>query len=599
MNATKRFIVLTLCVLFLYNFPGCQLIDASYLEIQVEDEVDSIDNIQKEAEKEDEPLYGGSINIPMLREDNHLPLITSSKDIINISGLIYEGLIELDDELKPAPALAESWSVSDDGKVWTFKLRHGIKWHDGMSFSIEDVLFTIDVLRHGGFDSYYAKKFNRVNGIQVIKGIGQNTLYIELDEPVSYLLESLAFPIIPRHVFGYVEETLEEQDDEQDETADDQIGDSEEELEDEDETDEDNKTDIQYIKLHNMMPIGTGPYKVEPGSYKPYEEFSLVRDNSYWGDKPYIDRIRVKVYDDASHIMKAFNKGEIDVFDTNVVFVDSYIEHSKAKRTRYLTSTYEFLAINHNNPIFNDINIRKALAFGIDRKDIIKTIYLNNAEAIDTPISPDSWLFDANTRIYDRDVDRAIELLEGAGWKYLNEEGIREKTIDGERVELRFKLVTNMENDPRKDAAEAIRRQLSNSRDGLGIYIEVEIVEWDKIVGEIIPNKDFDLLLIGHHMPEMPDLEFLFGSEGEYNFLGYESSILDELILESRHLISEDHIRQAYKDIQNHFVENIPTISLYYPTNSILTSAKIRGKKLPRDLNIYKNIEDWYVNYKK
>src|SRR5699024_2945622 len=121
----------------------------------------------------------------------------------------------------------------------------------------------------------------------------------------------------------------------------------------------------------------------------------------------------------------------------------------------------------------------------------------------------------------------------------------RDKMVDGEKVDLKLKLVTNIENDTRKDAAEHIRTQLSDIKKGLGIHIDVELVAWEKIVENIIPKRDFDLLLIGYNIPEMPDLEFLFGSEGSHNFIGYADPDLDELILEARHSFEEEDVQNV------------------------------------------------------
>ena len=118
--------------------------------------------------EEEKPIHGGSISIPMVKTDILNPLISSSKDIINICGLIYEGLIDYDDELKPVPVLAESWSVSEDGTVWTFKLRQDVKWHDNTPLSADDVIFTINVLRSGRYDTYYVRNFNRIDCIENI-----------------------------------------------------------------------------------------------------------------------------------------------------------------------------------------------------------------------------------------------------------------------------------------------------------------------------------------------------------------------------------------------------------------------------------------------
>lgn len=592
MNVWKKLIIIIITILLVNSLSGCKLIDVPHMDTGKYEDVE-------DGKVEDKPVYGGSITIPMVKDENLVPITSSSKEVINVCGLLYEGLVKFDDELRPAPALAESWSVSEDGKIWTLKLRQGVKWHDGVDFSVQDVLFTIDILRFGGYDTYYAKKFNRIDGIENIGTIGNDTLYVELAHPVSFFLDSFTFPIIPKHIFENIEQTPQEHLSKKNNKKAKQNATGKNERQTEEHEGEEDLGKRQYIKSQTLAPIGTGPYELDLETYNPAEGFTLTRNDHYWNEKPYIDKIEVKIYEDSSHIVEAFRSREVDVLDTSVVFADTYVDDDDAILHRYLTSVYEFLAINHRNPIFDDINVRKALAFGIDRKSIIKSAYLNNAEAVDAPICSESWLFDGSSRIYDCDVDIAMDLLEKAGWHDTDGDGIRDKVIDGKKVDLAFKLVTNIENDLRKDAAESIRWQLTDIKNGLGIHIDVELMTWEEIIEVVIPKRDFDLLLTGYHMPEMPDLEFLFGSKGSYNFIGYDSPELDELILRARYGINDEGIKDAYRDIQRHFIEQLPVISLYFPTNSAIISKDIRGKISPRELNLYRDIEKWYVSDKK
>lgn len=599
MRGRKELIIVVITMILINSLSGCRLVRLPYMDTAQYDESQDIksEDIKESEAVAEEPVYGGSITIPMVREDNLMPLTSSSKDVINVCGLIYEGLVELDDELKPAPALAESWSISEDGRVWTFKLRQGVKWHDGVEFSVEDVLFTIDILRSGGHDTYYAKKFNRLDCIENIKATGTDAFYVQLTHPVSFFLDSFTFPIIPKHIFGKLGQVAEKSS-----TKESEKGTKEDQREDRQTKDADNEENFkksQYIRESRLAPVGTGPYKVNTETFNLDESFTLEPNDSYWDDKPYIDEIQVKVYGKSTDIINAFQAREIDILDTSVIFADTYASSDDVVLYRYLTQDYEFLAINHTNPALNDTYVRKALAYGIDRKSIIKEIYLNNAEAVDAPICPRSWIFDGSTRIYDCDIDTAKDLLEKADWRDTDGDGIRDKIIDGKKTDLVFTLVTNVENDLRRDVAENIRLQLTDVKNRLGIQIDIELLPWDEILEETIPKRNFDLLLTGYHMPEMPDLGFVFGSQSDGNFIGYESAELDELMLRSIHGYDDESIKDAYATIQRYFVEQLPVISLYFPTNSVIISENIQGKVCPRELNIYRDIEKWYVIDKK
>src|SRR5699024_5707129 len=143
-----------------------------------------------------------------------------------------------------------------------------------------------------------------------------------------------------------------------------------------------------------------------------------------------------------------------------------------------------------------------------------------------------------------------------SGWRDTDGDGIRDKIIDGKKRDLQLTLVANFENDLRKDAAQSIKLQLSELRNNLGIEIDIKLATWDEINKEIIPNKDFDLLLTGYYLPQMPDVGFIFDFDSK--LVNYKSMQLDDLILNARHEAADEDIKEAYKDIQRYFVEHLP-----------------------------------------
>src|SRR5699024_8797432 len=102
-----------------------------------------------------------------------------------------------------------------------------------------------------------------------------------------------------------------------------------------------------------------------------------------------------------------------------------------------------------------------------------------------------------------------------------------------------------------------------------------------------------DLLLTGYYLPQMPDVGFIFDFDSK--LVNYKSMQLDDLILNARHEAADEDIKEAYKDIQRYFVEHLPVISLYYPTSSMIISNKIKGNVCPSELNLYRNLKEWYV----
>jgi peptide/nickel transport system substrate-binding protein len=301
-----------------------------------------------------------------------------------------------------------------------------------------------------------------------------------------------------------------------------------------------------------------------------------------------------RVYQDEMQIKQAFRSGEVDLIDITSAVTDPYSLDDDTKNYRYLTRSYECLAFNLEHPILGDIAVRKAIAYALNRKDIIFKVYLNNAEATDVPIPSDSWLYDGASRIYDFEREKAIKLLDEAGWIDLNDDGIRDKIIDSDTVELKFTILTNEDNSMRKDVAELIAQQLRQ----VGIAVQSMTVPWEEFE-TILLDGDFDAVLTGYYLDMFPDFQFMFHSKaignGLNNFIRYRDEELDRLIDEAAVLYDHDRLAESYSRIQRRLVDQLPLISLYFQTASLLTNNRVHGVEAPRELNIFRNIEEWYL----
>ncbi|MGI6188803.1 MAG: peptide ABC transporter substrate-binding protein [Clostridiales bacterium] len=522
-------------------------------------------NLDRDTESEDEqkekpvPVRGGELIIPIPVPDTLNPLLTRSRDMINFFGLIYEGLFEYDQNMKPRPCLVESWEVEEEGRLWRFHLRKGVKFHDGSLLTGEDVVFSFIVLQQGNLDSFFQKGLASNDNIQKIEVdlFDVHTVNVYLETPINNMPDIMTFPILPKKIYQSDVYMMERKDD------------------------------------MNFIPIGTGPYRVsemllEDGQIK------LERNNDWWGKRPYIYSILARVYQDEMQIKQAFRSGEVDLIDITSAVTDPYSLDDDTKNYRYLTRSYECLAFNLEHPILGDIAVRKAIAYALNRKDIIFKVYLNNAEATDVPIPSDSWLYDGASRIYDFEREKAIKLLDEAGWIDLNDDGIRDKIIDSDTVELKFTILTNEDNSMRKDVAELIAQQLRQ----VGIAVQSMTVPWEEFE-TILLDGDFDAVLTGYYLDMFPDFQFMFHSKaignGLNNFIRYRDEELDRLIDEAAVLYDHDRLAESYSRIQRRLVDQLPLISLYFQTASLLTNNRVHGVEAPRELNIFRNIEEWYL----
>lgn len=524
----------------------------------------NIDNTNKEVK----PQEGGQLRIPVQGLESWNPLIAKTTDSVNFLSLIYEGLVGYDSDLKKIPKLASDWQVSEDGRLWTFNIRKDAKWHDGTSITAEDVIFTYNILKEGVLNSVYQYSiFDNDNILEIgLKNNDKYSLFVRLAEPSSKLLDIFTFPVISKNYYESVENI------------------------------------IKIQKDLTKAPLGTGPYKVAEEYFsEDQESIILVRNEDWWGRRPYIDKIIGKIYTNKEEARKAFIQGELDLVDTMIVYVNNKSVEEDTKLYRFMTNYYEFLGLNSESELIKDPKIRKALAYAIDRREIISKVYLNNAQTVDVPIPSNHWLYDNAYRLYDYDIDRAKRLLKEAGWQDLDGDGILDKIVDNQKIELKIKLVSNSGNDLRRDVLSLIKSHLEL----VGFKVETQIADMETIAKDLLATNQFDALLTGYYLDNALDLSFAFHSREiveiddidsiPNNFIKYRNSELDSLLDLASHSYDLNELSAVYQNIQDYMTRELPIISLYFRTGSLLVNPKLYGIDKPSQLSLYRNIEEWFI----
>lgn len=564
----KRFFIFILVLVNIFLLVACDLSQPAEPSPSGNDQ--NIDNTNKEVK----PQEGGQLRIPVQGLESWNPLIAKTTDSVNFLSLIYEGLVGYDSDLKKIPKLASDWQVSEDGRLWTFNIRKDAKWHDGTSITAEDVIFTYNILKEGVLNSVYQYNiFDNDNILEIgLKNNDKYSLFVRLAEPSSKLLDIFTFPVISKDYYESVENIIKSQ------------------------------------KDLTKAPLGTGPYKVAEEYFsEDQESIILVRNEDWWGRRPYIDKIIGKIYTNKEEARKAFIQGELDLVDTMIVYVNNKSVEEDTKLYRFMTNYYEFLGLNSESELIKDPKIRKALAYAIDRREIISKVYLNNAQTVDVPIPSNHWLYDNAYRLYDYDIDRAKRLLKEAGWQDLDGDGILDKTVDNQKIELKIKLVSNSGNDLRRDVLSLIKSHLEL----VGFKVETQIADMETIAKDLLATNQFDALLTGYYLDNALDLSFAFHSREiveiddiedldeidsiPNNFIKYRNSELDSLLDLASHSYDLNELSAVYQNIQDHMTRELPIISLYFRTGSLLVNPKLYGIDKPSQLSLYRNIEEWFI----
>lgn len=387
-----------------------------------------------------QPTHGGTLNWALRVEPPTLvPINTPAGGAIDIGPKVVEGLLTYDDQLNPKPLLATAWEVAPDGLTYTFKLREGVKWHDGQPFTSADVAWSIEALKE--HHSRGRATFAQVSEVETPDA---HTAILRLSKPAPFLLTALASyesPIVPRHLYAGKDLASNE---------------------------------------YNKAPIGTGPFVFKEwvrGSH-----IILERNPDYWDKpKPYLDRVVAKFIPDASARASALESGDIHIAG-NGIAVGEIERLSKLPRLRVDNSAWPYQAqhnqiiINHETPILQNLQVRQAIAQAISVEQINQLAWYGQGIPSATGIGKASRYHDASIPFHPFDPNAAEKLLDQAG---------HPRGADGTRFTLR--LTTNPYTERR--IADVIRQQLQK----VGINAVINPYDFGTYVNKIYTEREFDL----------------------------------------------------------------------------------------------------------
>jgi len=448
------------------------------------------------------PKYGGTLiaakpgEVPLL--DPHIGTATFSKRFFD---LVYNGLVRLDENSAVAPELAESWDISDDGKVYTFQLRKGVKFHNGKEMTSEDVKASyeriLDPETGSPARSFYAD-------VVAIATPDPHTVVFTLDKPNAALLALMASPnaaIVPKEML--------------------EAGDL------------------------SVEAVGTGPFKL--GEWMPDNYMILERHPDFFIEgRPYLDAIEFRVLPDEASILAGLRAQTIDyalIVDPKTAVLARVEENLQVKSEAGFTIF--LLAINHEREPLDNPLVRMAVACAIDRQAIIDATALGEGE-VTGPLAPSQQAYFvpfSEFPCYQRDLDRSSELLIDAGFP------------DGVKFNI---VVRNVH--PYSDIAEAIQAQLREA----GIEAELEVDEVGIFV-ERWRSSDFDTYVSAMSGFPDPDFGVYrtFHGEGSANVHGYSNAAMDELLEAGRTTHDPEERTEIYKELQRKLVEDVAAVFLY------------------------------------
>lgn len=412
-----------------------------------------------------EPQYGGTLVVgqpfgPITLD----PMIDPGADGIYILEQVMEGLMRINEDQSIGPGLAESWEISDDALVWTFTLRQGVEFHNGDPFTADDVLFTFERLMDADGPASFSALY--IDQIARVEKLGDYEVAIHMTRPWP------AFPIFAstNHTKILNQRSVEE--------AGDQFG---------------------FTSL-----VGTGYFKLD--RWDQQDQVVLVRNENYWQeDLPYLDGLTYKLLPEAATARLALELGEVDVLqDPPVDQLEALRGNEDVTVLAAPGAAMMIVGLNPDVPPFDDVRVRQAFTFGIDRQEIVDVVFFGTAQPAGDFFPSFFWADDPDFEI-PHDPDRAEQLLADAGYDQSNP--------------LEFELqVYNFP--PYTDMGQLVQDQLAR----IGVQVDIVPLDSQTVISNLRRLGEPYQAAMWRHIARANHWEFTgnkFATNGKLNFGDY------------------------------------------------------------------------------
>ncbi len=604
------------------------------------------------------PEFGGKYREGLISQPKFInPLYLSNNDSDrDLVELIFSGLLKYNEKGEIVKDLAESYEIKNEGKEYEFQLKNNIFWHDGTEFSVEDILFNLEII---GSPQYNSPLRIQLLGVRFEKKEGRKIVF-RLQKANSSFLETIAqLKFLPKHIFQNIP-----------------------------------AGDLPWTSLSQENLIGTGPFevkKIKKNNSGFTEKIALERNENYYAKKPFLEEIFFHFYENFDQCLKAARTGEIDGFTIPNPKYLTILEKEGFKSYHLKIPRYFGLFFNLREDKFQSKEIRKGLALALAKEEILKEVFFGQGETISSPVLNEYYQISGEKEI-SFNPQKAEEILEAAGFKKNPQTGLREKEVPkdvpsiftrdlnqgeegnqvrklqeclaqfsdiypegvisgyfgpktksavirfqekyaqevlhpiglsrgtgkagpmtrekldlicqevpSEKVILSFSLTTG-ESFPLKEMAEKIKEQLEE----IGVAVQIKTVSLSELQTKVFPKRDFEMLLFGEALGQIPDpLSFWHSSQKKYpglNITGYDSRESDKLLEEIRKTLDPEERKEKLKEFQDVIREDQPAVFLI--RNNLLYS-------LPRDMGGFKvekisnpakrftTIENWFIKRKR
>lgn len=480
------------------------------------------------------PVTGGVLNLygidPLTLDPAVSNDMTSLENIVQLFG----GLITLDDNLRPAPNIAQSWQISPDGRTYTFHLRRDVKFHDGRGVTAEDFRYSWERAAKPDTGSQTAAIYlGDIVGVkQVVAGATQTisgvtviddyTLRVQIDSPKVYFLLKLTYPT----TFAV------------------------------------DKANVASGGKWWRRPNGTGPFKLK--KWEQNQSLVLERNDLYYGEQAKVDSVVFSFW--SGRPMDLYETGKIDVAGVD----SAYIHRVSDKRGSFYRElvtvpemSFTYIGFNATKPPFNDVNIRRAFSQAVDKDKLVALIFEGMVQRADGILPPGMPGFNSNLSGLRYDVNQARKLI--AASKYGDVSKLPSIT-----------LTTSGWGGAIASHLEALAHQW---RQNLGVEVKIRQLEPERFMYQLKREKDemFAMGWVADYPHPQDFLEVLFRTGADVNYGEYSNAEVDALLEKANTETRDDLSLKLYQEAEQKLVDDAACLPLWFGKNYTLIKPYVKG----------------------
>jgi peptide/nickel transport system substrate-binding protein len=496
------------------------------------------------------------------------PVIASDQVSFLVYKWIFDPLIDMDGEMRPVGVLAESWDNSPDNLSTTFHLRKGVRWQDGEPFGADDVIFTYDAAMDPQVDAINKRpSFDAVASVEKVDDL---TVRVRWREPYSPGLAAWVFYIMPKHVYDYAK----------------------------------GNGNAFNTNPKNATPIGTGPYRFE--EWRRGDQVVLKANEDYFAGRPHLDELVFKIIPQDQTQIAAYQTGQLDMTSLSAE------QWSQAKGDQafmagasvfeYYSRQFFFIGWNMDgsNPFFTDARVRRAMTYAMNRQGVLDKILQGHGVVCTGPFYPNGWEYNRSITAYPFDPAKASELLDEAGWKDTDGDGVRDK--NGTR--LAFECLVPAQVDMFARWLEVFQQDLKR----VGVDMSIRKIEWSVFLDRTGRHK-FQAYLTGWSLGDDPDpFQLLHSSQGKMlpsgmgsgqNDFSYSNPEVDRLIEAQQRTFDRTERQRDLWKIHELVAEDQPCTFLFMGSQIAAVRNRYQDVRVSRAgyglFSWYPSVTQWWV----